>query len=89
MPNKTLTQAETDDQIEAAVLCLLLEEHPTPLAPNAIRTRVNPGSGATFGPDDAVLRAARDLASRGLAHNVAGLTIASQAAVRAAALLGQ
>lgn len=87
MPDQTLTPLEKDTRAQKILLHLLLEEHPASLTMTEICSRLEPLLGDTFERRDTFSRAARDLISYGLAHQVDGLTLASQAGARAFELL--
>ncbi|HEX5983700.1 MAG TPA: hypothetical protein VFY69_05770 [Solirubrobacterales bacterium] len=62
-----LSNNEEDDRTEAAILGLLLEEHPTQLT-FAELTRMMVGANPDYEGTDAIERGVRDLAGAGLLH---------------------
>ena len=66
-PRRLLLNDEEDDRTEAAILGLVLEEHPTQLTLRELMLMMvgpNPDTGDT----DAIERGVRDLAGTGLLH---------------------
>lgn len=75
-----------DDTVEAAVLQLILDLHPT-LLTVAELVREIAGERLTFAERDAVERAVRDLVAAGLLHEGDKFAIPTRAAVRFSELL--
>jgi hypothetical protein len=69
-----------DAQAQAAVLTLVLTEHPTPLTLADIEREVAPNQD--FAGRDAVARAVRDLVAVGLLHRQGDLVLPTRAALR-------
>lgn len=73
------TPAGEDAQAEAAVLTLVLSEHPTPLTLSDIEREIAPDQD--FAGRDAVARAVRDLSAVGLLHRQGDLVLPTRAAL--------
>lgn len=85
MPDEFLTTAQHDDRLQATVLRLVLDEHPSTFTRNEIHAQLAPGDDS-FGAHDATDRALRDLRSAGLLRCDGDRHHATQPAVRLAAL---
>lgn len=81
------TTAEEDTALEAVVLRLLLDLHPTQVSVEELLREVAGGRGG-FSHRDAVERAVRELVAAGLAHRNGELVFPSRAALRCDELLG-
>ncbi len=73
------TPADEDTQAEAAVLTLVLTEHPTPLTLADIEREIAPDQD--FAGRDAVARAVRDLSAVGLLHRQGDLVLPTRGAI--------
>lgn len=85
-PRRLVLNDEEDNRTEAAILGLLLEEHPTQLT-HAELTRKMAGANPAFGATDAVERGVRDLIGAGLLHRGEDAIRPTYAALRFHALL--
>lgn len=89
MPHQASTPSEQDAQTQRVTLELLLDEHPTPLSFDEIRTRLlHPleGDRGDFGRDD-IDRAVRDLMTYGALRRIDSQFLASPTTVFVAGLL--
>lgn len=78
------TPAGEDAQDQAAILTLVLTEHPTPLTLSDIERETAPDGD--FAGRDAVARAVRDLSAVGLLHRQGDLVLPTRAALHMDAL---
>lgn len=78
------TPADEDAQAQAAVLTLVLTEHPTPLTLADVEGEIAPDQD--FAGRDAVARAVRDLSAVGLLHRHGDLVLPTRAAIHMDAL---
>jgi len=74
-----VSPAGEDAQDQAAVLTLVLTEHPTPLTLADVEREVAPDQD--FAGRDAVARAVRDLSAVGLLHRQGDLVLPTRAAL--------
>lgn len=79
-----VTPAGEDARAQAAVLTLVLSEHPTPLTLSDIEREIAPDGD--FASRDAVARAVRDLSAVGLLHRHGDLVLPTRAALHMDAL---
>ena len=78
------TPAGEDALAQAAVLTLVLTEHPTPLTLADVEREIAPDQD--FAGSDAVARAVRDLSAVGLLHRHGDLILPTRAALHMDAL---
>ncbi len=78
------TPADEDAQAQAAILTLVLSEHPTPLTLADVEREIAPDQD--FAGRDAVARAVRDLVAVGLLHRHGDLVLPTRAALHMDAL---
>jgi hypothetical protein len=78
-PKPILSPEDADAQTQAAVMTLLLTEHPAQLTRAEIEREL--AAGGDFGERDAVARAIRDLAAVGLLNLAGDLVLPSRAAL--------
>lgn len=77
--NSSQSPQDADSETEAAVMVLLLTEHPTHLTVGDVDRELAPGG--EFAERDAVARAIRDLAAVGLLNRHGDLVLPSRAAL--------